>query len=91
MSFDARRIPLKIIAGSKSGDDKAVALCFYPETKDESDRLYAALMRMRETGRFEIEASPVKPQRAAADAARGQPAPDTPPPGAGPAQGARNG
>lgn len=55
-TFDARRIPFKLIPGSaKTNDTKPVGIVFYPETTAESKRLYLAIENMRRRGLFKIE------------------------------------
>lgn len=66
-TFDARRVPFKLVAGNLQGNENAVAICFVPETKAESDRLWRALYAMREAGFFKIEVS--KPRVPASEAA----------------------
>ena len=76
MTFDVKRIPVKLLTNGKN-----VSVAFYPQTQEESDRLWDALMRMREAGHFEIDTS--TPKRAEAEPARDQPASEPPPSGAG--------
>lgn len=68
-TFDARRIPLRVISGRTVKKDahgredpkdaeravNHVALCFDCETRGQAETLHRALMQMRELGLFKIE------------------------------------